>query len=170
MRIQAAVVIASDSRSAGIRDDHSGPAARRALAAIGIRVASVHVVEDELEALVEKLTALSADPEIALVLTSGGTGLAPRDVTPEATRRVIDREVPGIPEMLRMKSLAITPNAALSRAAAGVRDRTLIINLPGSPKAVTESIGVLAPLLSHALETVSGMAVECGETREDGKK
>ena len=167
MKMRAAVVIASESRSAGVRDDRSGPAAKRALEAIGIEVAAVCVVPDDLEALAAKLTALSSDEGTALVLTSGGTGLSPRDVTPEATRRVIDREVPGIPEMLRMKSLSITPNAALSRAVAGIRNRTLIINLPGSPKAVAESIGFLAPLLPHALETVTGRAVECAETREE---
>jgi molybdopterin adenylyltransferase len=166
VKMRAHVVIASDSRSAGAREDRTGPAAERALEAIGVEVAGVHVVPDDLELLAEKLTALVSDETIALVLTSGGTGLSPRDVTPEATRRVIDREVPGIPEMLRFKSLAITPRAPLSRAVAGVKNRTLIINLPGSPKAVQESIEFLAPLLPHALETVTGEAVECAETRE----
>jgi molybdopterin adenylyltransferase len=157
----AAVLIASDSRSAGQRAELSGPAAEDALRALGIGVHEIAVVEDEIGPLAEKMREWSDREDVFLILTSGGTGLAPRDKTPEATRQVIEREVPGIPEMLRAKSLAITPHAALSRAVAGVRKRTLIVNLPGSPKAVTESIEFLAPLLPHALDTVAGRAVEC---------
>jgi len=157
----AAVLVASDSRSTNERVELSGPAAREALEALSIGVAEVAVVPDEIDALAGKLTEWSAREDIVLVLTSGGTGLGPRDVTPEATRRVIEREAPGIPEMLRMRSLEITPHAALSRAVAGVANRTLIINLPGSPRAVKESIEFLAPALPHALETVAGRAVEC---------
>jgi molybdopterin adenylyltransferase len=157
----AAVLIASDSRSTGQRAELSGPAAEEALKALGIGVCEIAVVEDEIEPLARKMSEWSDREDIFLILTSGGTGLAPRDTTPEATRRVIERDVPGIPEMLRAKSLAITPHAALSRATAGVRKRTLIINLPGSPKAVTESIEFLAPLLPHALDTVAGRTVEC---------
>ena len=157
----AAVLIASDSRSAGERAELSGPAAVDALRVLGIGVRETAVVEDEIEPLVAKMEAWSDEEDIFLILTSGGTGLAPRDQTPEATRQVIEREVPGIPEMLRAKSLEITPHAALSRAVAGVRKRTLIINLPGSPKAVKESIEFLAPLLPHALDTVAGRTVEC---------
>ena len=157
----AAVLIASDSRSAGQRAELSGPAAVEALHALGIGVRETAVVEDEVEPLAEKMRQWSDQEDIFLILTSGGTGLAPRDHTPEATRQVIEREVPGIPEMLRAKSLEITPHASLSRAVAGVRKRTLIINLPGSPKAVQESIEFLAPLLPHALDTVAGRTVEC---------
>ncbi|MCP4676043.1 MAG: MogA/MoaB family molybdenum cofactor biosynthesis protein [Deltaproteobacteria bacterium] len=157
----AAVLVASDSRSTNERAELSGPAAREALEALGIGVAEVAVVPDEIDGLADKLAEWSAREDIVLVLTSGGTGLGPRDVTPEATRRVIEREAPGIPEMLRMRSLEITPHAALSRAVAGVANRTLIVNLPGSPRAVKESIEFLAPALPHALETVAGRAVEC---------
>ncbi len=157
----AAILIASDSRSANDRAELSGPAAEEALTALDIGVSEIAVVPDEVDRLADKLRKWSAREDLLLILTSGGTGLAPRDVTPEATRRVIERDVPGIPEMLRAKSLEITPHAALSRAVAGVVNRTLIINLPGSPKAVKESIEFLAPLLPHALETTAGRAVEC---------
>ena len=158
----AAVLIASDSRSSGRRAELSGPAVEQALNKIGIGVIETAVVADEIEPLAETMAAWAERDDIALIMTSGGTGLTPRDVTPEATRLVIDQEVPGIPEMLRAKSLKITPHAALSRAICGVKNRTLIINLPGSPKAVTESIEFLAPVLPHALETVAGRTVECG--------
>jgi molybdopterin adenylyltransferase len=158
----AAVLIASDSRSAGSRAELSGPAAVEALGKLGIGVLETAVVQDEIAPLAEKMVEWCDRDDIVLILTSGGTGLAPRDVTPEATHQVVEREAPGIPEMLRAKSLEITPHAALSRAAAGVRNNTLIINLPGSPKAVTESIEFLAPVLPHALETVAGRTVECG--------
>ncbi len=157
----AAVLIASDSRSTGERAELSGPAAEEALRALGIGVREIAVVEDEIGPLAEKMKEWSDQEDIFLILTSGGTGLSPRDRTPEATRQVIEREIPGIPEMLRAKSLKVTPHAALSRAVAGVRKRTLIVNMPGSPKAVTETIEFLAPLLPHALDTVAGRAVEC---------
>ncbi len=157
----AAVLVASDSRSDGSRAELSGPAVEEALSALGIGVLEIAVVEDEIDPLAEKLTEWCDRDDIILILTSGGTGFAPRDVTPEATAKVIERNVPGIPEMLRAKSLQITPHAALSRAIAGIRNGTLIINLPGSPRAVKESIEFLAPSLPHALDTVAGRTVEC---------
>jgi molybdenum cofactor synthesis domain-containing protein len=160
----AAVLVASDSRSDGRREDRTGPAAREALEELGVGVAEVAVVPDEVDALAAALTEWSDRGDILLILTAGGTGLGPRDVTPEATRKVIERDAPGISEYLRIKSLDVTPHAALSRAIAGVRKQTLIVNLPGSPKAVVETIGFLAPLLSHALLTVAGRAVECART------
>ena len=162
----AAILVASDSRSEGSRTELVVPAALKALESIGIGVLESAVVPDERDALVSKLKEWSEREDICLVFTSGGTGLAPRDVTPEATREVIEREAPGIAEMLRMKSLEITPHAALSRGIAGVSNRTLIVNLPGSPKAVVESIQFLARLLPHAIETVSGRAVECASTEK----
>jgi molybdenum cofactor synthesis domain-containing protein len=157
----AAVIVASDSRSDGRREDLTGPAAEEALAGIGIGVVEVVIVPDERDALAAKMIELADRGDVLLILTAGGTGLAQRDVTPEATRDAIDRDAPGIAELIRLRSLEVTPHAALSRAAAGVRGRTLIVNLPGSPKAVKEAIGFLAPVLPHALETVSGRAVEC---------
>ncbi len=161
MKKIAAVLVASDSRSSNQRQDLSGQAAKEALEALGIGVVEVAVIQDEVDLLADCMKKWAASNEISLILTSGGTGLTPRDVTPEATLRVIEKQAPGIPEMLRAKSLEITPHAALSRAVAGVVNRTLIINLPGSPKAVKESIGFLAPVLPHAIETVAGKSSEC---------
>jgi molybdopterin adenylyltransferase len=157
----AAVLVASDSRSLGTNADLAGPAAEEALAALGIGVAGIAVVPDDADAISKKLVEWCGRGDLALVLTSGGTGLGPRDVTPEATMRVVERLAPGICELLRAEGSKKTPHAALSRAVAGVRGRTLVINLPGSPRAVRESIGFLAALLPHAIETVSGRAVEC---------
>jgi molybdenum cofactor synthesis domain-containing protein len=157
----AAVIVASDSRSDGRREDLTGPAAEEALAELGVGVIEVAVVPDERDALAAKMIELADRGDVLLIITAGGTGLAPRDVTPEATRDVIDRDAPGIADLIRSRSLEITPHAALSRAIAGIRGKTLIVNMPGSPKAVKESISFLAPVLSHALETVSGRAVEC---------
>jgi molybdenum cofactor synthesis domain-containing protein len=158
----AAVLVASDSRADGRRVDETGPAAEAALAALGIGIVEVAVVPDERARLAQKLAELADRDGVHLVLTAGGTGLSPRDVTPEATREVIERDAPGLAELLRARSLAVTPHAALSRGIAGVRGRALIINLPGSPKAVRESIDFLADALPHALEVVAGRAVECG--------
>jgi molybdopterin adenylyltransferase len=159
---RAAVIVASDSRSDGTRVDQTGPAAERALAELGIETASIAVVPDDIAALSAAIRRWAAEPGIALILTAGGTGLSPRDVTPEATLAVIERTVPGIPELLRQQSLRVTPKAALGRGVAGIVNRTLVINLPGSPRAVTETIGFLAPILPHAIETLLGEAVECG--------
>jgi molybdopterin adenylyltransferase len=156
------VLIASDSRSVHQRAEESGPAAVEALAALGIQVVETAVVPDEVDSIAKNLREWARRDDIHLIITSGGTGLSPRDVTPEATKKIIEREVPGIPEFLRAKSSAITPHAALSRGTAGILNRTLIVNLPGSPRAVRESIAFLAPLLPHALETVAGLTAECG--------
>jgi molybdenum cofactor synthesis domain-containing protein len=157
----AAVLVASDSRSGGRREDLTGPAAQEALAEIGLDVVEVAVVPDEHDALKARLIEWCERGDVLLILTAGGTGLGPRDVTPEATRAVIERDAPGLAELIRLRSLEITPHASLSRGIAGVRGQTLIVNLPGSPKAVREAIGFLAPALPHAIETVSGRAVEC---------
>ena len=157
----AAVLVASDSRSGGQRADLTGPAAAAALAEIGIGVAEIAVVPDETGPIAAQLRAWAERGDLLLAITAGGTGLGPRDVTPEATRSVIEREVPGIAELVRLRGLDVTPHAALSRGVAGIRGRMLIVNLAGSPRAVREGIGFLAPLLPHALQTVSGRAVEC---------
>ena len=162
MLFRAAIVVASDSRSSSRRRDETGPAARQCLTALGVDAAEVRVVPDEQIAIEDALRDLAGKNDITLILTAGGTGLSPRDVTPEATLEVIERLVPGIPEMLRQKSMAVTPRAALSRGVAGILNRTLIINLPGSPNAVRETIAFLAPILPHALQSVCGEVVECG--------
>jgi molybdopterin adenylyltransferase len=156
------VVTVSDSASRGERQDLSGPAAREELEKIGCEVTAIHVVPDELFEIQESLIRFSDLEDIDLVVTTGGTGLAPRDVTPEATAAIIEKEVPGLAELMRREGMKTTPRAALSRARAGVRKKTLILNLPGSVKGVRESLGAVAPILSHALEVVSGNTVRCG--------
>ncbi len=156
------VLTISDSASRGEREDLSGPAAREELERIGCDVAAVQVIPDEFEIIREKLLEHAQAPEVNLIVTTGGTGLAPRDVTPEATLAVIERSVPGLAELMRMEGMKFNSRAALSRAVAGVRNRTLIINLPGSVKGVRESLTALSKVLGHALEVVSGNTVRCG--------
>jgi molybdopterin adenylyltransferase len=156
------VITVSDSASRGEREDLSGPAAREALEKMGCDVTANHVLPDELTKIRENLFRLSDLEDVDLVVTTGGTGLAPRDVTPEATAAVIEKEVPGLAELMRLEGMKTTPRAALSRARAGVRNKTLILNLPGSVKGVRESLSAVAPVLSHALEVVSGNTVRCG--------
>src|SRR5262245_49801348 len=136
---RALVLTISDSASAGKRDDLSGPEALRILHDAGFDVADVEVLPDE-RALIESRLRRASEEQYQLVVTSGGTGLSPRDTTPEATLAVIDREVPGIAELMRLESLKITPRAALSRAVSGILQSTLIINLPGSVKGVRECL------------------------------
>lgn len=163
----AAIIVASDSRSDGRREDLTGPAAVEALAELGIGTIEVVIVRDDFDALADKLVELADRGDVILLLTCGGTGLSPRDVTPEATLEVIERAVPGIPQLMRQRGLELTPHAALSRGIAGIRGGTLIVNLPGSPRAVRESIAFLAPILPHAIETVAGRAVECAALRKN---
>lgn len=153
---RAAVVTVSDRVAAGVADDESGPRLAGLLADAGWAVASQEVTSDDADAIARVLRRLADDRGIALVLTTGGTGLAARDVTPDATRRIADREVPGIAEALRASSIQRTPHAMLSRATAAIRGRTLFVNLPGSPRAVAETFAVLAPVLDHAVSLVAG--------------
>lgn len=155
------VVTVSDRCSRNLCEDLSGPLIFELTSSVGEKGEYV-IVPDEQERIAAELIRLS-DLGADIIFTTGGTGFAPRDVTPEATRSVIEKEVPGIPEAIRSKSLAITPKAMLSRAAAGIRGKTLIINLPGSPKAVRESIEVVLPVLCHAVETLSGKTISCGK-------
>jgi molybdenum cofactor synthesis domain-containing protein len=159
---RAIVLTISDSASRGERADLSGPAAREELEKLGCEIASMHIVPDELERIKESLIEYSRSAAIDLIVTTGGTGLSPRDVTPEATAAVIDKEVPGMAELMRLEGMKSTPRAALSRALVGVRNRTLIINLPGSVKGVRESLSAVAKILPHALEVISGNTVRCG--------
>jgi molybdenum cofactor synthesis domain-containing protein len=154
--IRAGVLTVSDRVAGGIRDDAGGSALCELLEAAGAVLVSRAVVADEPEPITAALRAMVADADADVVLTTGGTGLGPRDITPEATRAVLDREAPGIAEALRSASLAITPFAMLSRATAGLAGRTLVVNLPGNPKAVREEWSVLAPVLAHAVETARG--------------
>lgn len=159
--IRAAVVTVSDKGYAGTREDSSGPLLRDLLREMGAEAGEPLVVPDEQPLIEAVLRDLADSGEIDLVLTTGGTGLAPRDRTPEATLAVIDRAAPGLPEAMRAASLAITSRAMLSRAAAGVRGSTLIVNMPGSPKACREHFEVIAGALPHAIETLTGRAHEC---------
>lgn len=159
--LRAAVVTASDKASVGLREDASGPTLVELLRQLGADVGAAKVVPDEQPQMEELLASLADSGEIDLVLTTGGTGLAPRDRTPEATLAVADMLVPGFAEAMRAASLAVTPHAMLSRAVAVVRKRTLIINMPGSPKACREHFTVIAPALKHAVETLRGEAYEC---------
>jgi molybdopterin adenylyltransferase len=155
------IIIASDKGFSGERADECGRVISAAFPKDEYEVAKYEIVPDEREVIAECLRNYSDNLNIDLVFTSGGTGMSPRDITPEATLDVIDRLVPGIPEAMRQKSLEITDRAMLSRAAAGIRNQTLIINLPGSPKAVKECLEVITPVLDHALETLKGEAGEC---------
>jgi molybdopterin adenylyltransferase len=164
VKIRAAVVTVSDKGFAGIREDASGPVLCRLLRDLDAEVGDPHLVPDEQAQIEDLLRSLADSGTVDLILTTGGTGLAPRDRTPEATIAVAERLAPGLPEAMRAASLAITPHAMLSRAAAGVRGRTLIVNMPGSPKACREHFAVISPALHHAVETVSGHAFECATT------
>lgn len=161
MNIKAGVLTASDKGSRGERTDESGRIIADMIKQTGGEVVVYRLVPDDRAVISSALMEMSDEFGADLILTTGGTGFSPRDVTPEATLDVIDRQVPGIPEAMRWKSLQITPNAMLSRAVAGIRNKTLIINLPGSPKAVRESLEVILPILTHAVSVLRGMAGDC---------
>lgn len=149
----------SDRGSKGLREDLSGPVIEDALKRIGGTVRHYEVLPDEKELIKEKLMHYSGT--VDLILTTGGTGLSPRDVAPEATLEVIERQIPGIAEAMRLEGLRKTRRSMLSRAVAGVRGGTLIINLPGSPRAVTENLEVVLEVIPHAVEKIKGSDREC---------
>ena len=155
------VICVSDRCSKGLCEDKSGPLISELLAPLGETV-FYETVPDEKTIISLALIKGCDKTDADIILTTGGTGLAPRDVTPEATKAVIERETPGISEAIRQKSLEITPKAMLSRAASGIRGKTLIINLPGSPKAVKEALEFVIPVLPHACETLQGNTISCG--------
>lgn len=158
--LKAAVITISTKGAAGNRVDESGPAIREALEAAGIKVVHTKLVSDGVTPVGNAIR--EASQKANVVITSGGTGLSPNDMTPEATRRVIDREAPGIAEALRAHSLAKTPHGMLSRGVAGTLGQALVVNLPGSPKAARESLEVLIPVLPHAIELLAGESGEGG--------
>ncbi len=163
--ITVAVLTLSDKGSRGEREDLGGPAIMEIVKKIGASVEHYEIIADEKELIKEKLIDYSM--KVDLIVTTGGTGLSPRDVTPDATLEVIDREIPGIAEAMRMEGLRKTDRAMLSRAVAGVRGSTLIINLPGSPKAIKEGLEAVLGVIPHAVEKIKGSMQDCApETPE----
>jgi molybdenum cofactor synthesis domain-containing protein len=164
--IVAAVVTVSDKGYAGEREDASGPLLASLLRKLGAEVVSQTIVPDERADVERTLRTLADETRVDLVVTTGGTGPAPRDITPEATLAVTEREMPGLAEVLRFEGYRKTSLAVISRGVAGIRGRTLIINLPGSPKAVREGIETLAPILPHAIRMLRGVDTEHRHTGE----
>lgn len=153
-----AIITASDKGSCGKREDTSGKVIAQMLPG---KVQSYVVLPDERRLISDELRRLCDDDPVNVIFTTGGTGFSPRDITPEATLDVVERIVPGIPEAMRANSLKVTDRAMLSRAVAGIRGKTLIINMPGSPKAVKECLEVIIPVLNHAVEILTGKISEC---------
>lgn len=158
LTIRVAILTISDRASRGEYQDKSGPLIRELLSSINAQFVYYDIFPDEKELIAKKLIELSDNHDIDLIVTTGGTGLGPRDVTPEATLEVIDKRVPGLEEAMRYESMKITPYGMLSRAVCGVRKRTLIINLPGSVKAVKETLSIILPALRHAIEIINGIS------------
>ena len=152
----AAVLTISDSVNAGTRPDRSGPAVRERLEQLGWRVTVMEVIPDEAGEIGNRLATLADGGQVAAIFTTGGTGIARRDVTPEATRAVLDREIPGLSELMRARGRESTPMAVLSRSVAGTRGTVLIVNLPGSPKGAVESLDAIVELVPHVLELLGG--------------
>ena len=155
-QIHAVVITVSDACSVGEREDASGEALVQLLTELGAEIVAKEIVNDDLEPLADMLRAYADRADVNLIVTTGGTGFGPRDNTPEATRRVIEREAPGLAEAMRMETLKHTPMAMISRGVCGIRSGTLIVNLPGSPKAVRESFAVIKPVLNHAVDLLAG--------------
>jgi molybdenum cofactor synthesis domain-containing protein len=162
-QIRACVVTVSDKGFAGEREDVSGPLLAALLRQMGAEVLSQTIVPDEREEISRTLTRLADDGQVDLIVTTGGTGLTPRDVTPEATRAIVDRDVPGLAEALRFEGYRRTPLAVISRGVAGTRGSSLIINLPGNPKAVREGMEILTPILPHTIKMLRGVDTEHGQ-------
>src|SRR5947209_1508832 len=155
-KIQAVVITASDVCAAGEREDKSGELLVELLTEIGGHIVAKEILSDDLEPLSDKLREYADRPDVNLLITTGGTGFGPRDNTPEATGGIIEREAPGLAEAMRIETLKNTPMAMISRGVSGIRSGALIINLPGSPKAVRESFGVIKPVLNHAIDLLAG--------------
>ncbi|MBA4394422.1 MAG: molybdenum cofactor biosynthesis protein [Desulfobacca sp.] len=160
--MKVGVLTISDKGSQGLRPDQGGPQIQSLLPADRFQIEATAIVPDEISVIVNLLVEWCDQKKLDLVLTTGGTGLSPRDLTPEATGRVIDREIPGMAEAMRREGLKHTPYAQLSRAKAGIRGETLIVNLPGSLKAIQEMLPVILPALPHAIEKIKGDPRDCG--------
>lgn len=156
VEIHAVVITASDACSRGEREDKSGESLVELLTGMGAHIVAKEILTDDLEPLADKLREYADRPDVNLIVTTGGTGFGLRDNTPEATLRVIEREAPGLAEAMRIQTLKNTPMAMISRGVCGIRSGALIVNLPGSPKAVLESFEVIRPVLSHAIALLGG--------------
>lgn len=159
--IRTGILTMSDKGSRGERIDGTGPAIRKALGEDEYSIEYYKMIPDEAAEIEKELIYMCDELKLELILTNGGTGFSGRDVTPEATMKVVQKYVPGIGEAMRARSLAITPKAMLSRGIAGIRNKTLIINLPGSPKAAVENLEVIMPALPHGIEILTGAGGEC---------
>ena len=161
MIFNAGVITVSDKGSRGEREDRSGQEIVSMLKDIGVNIAHSTIIPDKKDKIKEILIDCTDRMKLDLIITTGGTGVSPRDLTPDATLEVIEKEVPGMAEAMRRVSAAITPHAMISRAVVGIRGRSLIVNLPGSPKAVRENLAVILPALKHAVEKIRGDDAEC---------
>ena len=155
----------SDKGSQGKREDLSGPAIAEMLAGAAISIEKTLIIPDEVDQISQAVIRFADVEKLDLILTTGGTGVSPRDLTPDATLKVIDKEIPGMAEAMRIASMKITPHAMISRAVAGIRGRSLILNLPGSPKGATENLAVVLPALGHAIEKIKGDDRDCATSR-----
>jgi molybdenum cofactor synthesis domain-containing protein len=160
--ILTGILTVSDKGAQGIREDAGGPRIRALLSGEVYEIKATAVVPDEIPAIVDTLAEWTDEKKLDLIITTGGTGLSPRDITPEATGRVLDREIPGMAEVMRAEGMKHTPLAQLSRGKAGVRGQTLIVNLPGGLKAIEEMLPVILPAVPHALEKIKGDPSDCG--------
>ena len=157
----ACIITVSDKGSQGKREDLSGPAIAEMLAGAAIVVKHTVIIPDEIEQIQKSIINFADVEKVDLILTTGGTGVSPRDLTPDATLEVIDKQVPGMAEAMRHQSMMVTPHAMISRAVAGIRGKSLIINLPGSPRGAKENLAVVLPALKHAIEKIKGDDSEC---------
>lgn len=158
------IITVSDKGYAGEREDTSGAVIEKTIERIEGKTTSYCIVPDDIEKIKEAIIRMADEEKLDLILTTGGTGFSPRDVTPEATLSVVERVVPGIPEAMRLAGLQSTPLAMLSRAVAGIRNGSLIINLPGSPKGVKENLEAILPAITHGLQILQGKSTECGSS------
>jgi molybdopterin adenylyltransferase len=157
----AGIITVSDKGSQGKRQDLSGPAIAEMLAGAAISIKKTLIIPDEVDQISKAIMQFADIEQLDLILTTGGTGVSPRDLTPDATLKVIDKEIPGMAEAMRFASMQITPHAMISRAVAGIRGRCLIINLPGSPKGAKENLASILPALKHAIEKIKGDDKDC---------
>jgi molybdopterin adenylyltransferase len=160
----ACIITVSDKGSQGKREDLSGPAIAEMLAGAAIVVKHTLIIPDEIDQIQKSIINFADVEKVDLILTTGGTGISPRDLTPDATLEVIDKQVPGMAEAMRHQSMMVTPHAMISRAVAGIRGKCLIINLPGSPKGAKENLAVVLPALKHAIEKIKGDDSDCASS------